>query len=81
VWSEASLARGVTRASDRVDNTVLRKVQARLDIEEARLSRRELVDWPTEYGVHGDADMHDDQRHHLTHPGRRGGTAHGAARA
>jgi monovalent cation/hydrogen antiporter len=32
------------RDERRIDDTVLRQVQTRLDIEEVRLSRRELVD-------------------------------------
>ena len=80
MWSDASLARGVTWASarcarrvgdvgrdsgrparqrptvvrlrdeHRVGNTVPRKARARVDIEDARLSRRELVDRPVGYG-------------------------------
>jgi CPA1 family monovalent cation:H+ antiporter len=32
------------RDEGRIDDTVLRQVQTRLDIEEVRLSRRELTD-------------------------------------
>jgi CPA1 family monovalent cation:H+ antiporter len=32
------------RDENRIDDTVLRQIQARLDIEEVRLSQRELVD-------------------------------------
>jgi len=41
---EVCPARGWCRDEGRIDDTVLRQLQARLDREEVRLSRRELTE-------------------------------------